>query len=115
MLVVLNKLDLLPSDIPLQLQGMAAGLPTVAVSAKDGTGIDALLKCISETLQQQFTPLDVVIPYNRGDLVAQFHQFGTIEHEEFEEGGTHMRGHMPENHSGPFMAYVQAQPKRVRA
>ncbi len=115
MIVVLNKLDLLPSDIPLQLQGMAAGLPTVAVSAKDGTGIDALLKCISETLQQQFTPLDVVIPYNRGDLVAQFHQFGTIEQEEFEEGGTHMRGHMPQNHSGPFMAYMQAQSKRVRA
>ncbi len=115
MIVVLNKLDMFPSDIPLQLQGMAAGLPTVAVSAKDGTGIDALLKCISETLQQQFTPLDVVIPYNRGDLVAQFHQFGTIEQEEFEEGGTHMRGHMPQNHSGPFMAYVQAQSKRVRA
>ncbi len=115
MIVVLNKLDLLPSDLPLQLQGMAAGLPTVAVSAKDGTGIDALLKCISETLQQQFTPLDVVIPYNRGDLVAQFHQFGSIEYEEFEESGTHMRGHMPENHSGPFMAYTQAQHKRVRA
>ena len=115
MIVVLNKLDMFPSDIPLQLQGMASGLPTVAVSAKDGTGIDALLKCISETLQQQFTPLDVVIPYNRGDLVAQFHQFGTIEHEEFEDGGTHLRGHMPENHSGPFMAYQQAQPKQVRA
>ncbi len=115
MIVVLNKLDLLPKDIPLQLQGMAAGLPTVAVSAKDGTGVEALLKCISETLQQQFTPLDVVIPYNRGDLVALFHQFGTIEQEEFEEGGTHMRGHMPENHSGPFMAYQQAQAKQVRA
>ncbi len=116
MIVALNKLDLLPSDMPLQLQGMAAGLPTVAVSAKDGTGIDALLKCISETLQQQFTPLDVVIPYNRGDLVAQFHQFGTIELEEFEEAGTHMRGHMPENHSGPFMAYQQTlSAKRVRA
>ena len=115
MIVVLNKLDLFPSDIPLQLQGMASGLPTVAVSAKDGTGIDALLKCISETLQQQFTPLDVVIPYNRGDLVAQFHQFGSIEQEEFEEGGTHICGHLPQNHSGPFMAYVQAQPKQVRA
>ncbi|GAC1652991.1 MAG: GTPase HflX [Ktedonobacteraceae bacterium] len=116
MIVALNKLDLLPSDIPLQLQGMAAGLPTVVVSAKDGTGIDALLKCISETLMQQFTPLDVVIPYKRGDLVAQFHQFGTIEYEAFEEEGTHIRGHMPQNHSGPFMAYQQTLPtKRVRA
>ena len=35
----------------------------------------------------QFVPLDVVIPYKRGDLVALFHQFGTIEHEDYEEGG----------------------------
>ena len=116
MIVVLNKLDLLPSDMPLQLQGMAAGLPTVAVSAKDGTGIDALLKCISETLMQQFTSLDVIIPYSHGELVAQFHQFGTIEYEEFEEQGTHIRGHMPENHSGPFISYQQTlSAKRVRA
>jgi GTP-binding protein HflX len=117
MIVALNKIDQLPSDMPLQLQGlMAAGVPTVAVSAKNGTGIDALLKCISETLMQQFTALDVVIPYQRGDLVAQFHQFGTIEHESFEEAGTHIRGHLPQNHSGPFLAYQQTlSAKRVRA
>ena len=28
-----------------------------------------------------------------------------IESEEYEEGGTHLRGHMPENHSGPFYAF----------
>ncbi len=117
MIVALNKIDQLPSDMPLQLQGlMAAGVPTVAVSAKNGTGIDALLKCISETLMQQFTALDVVIPYQRGDLVAQFHQFGTIEHESFEEAGTHIRGHLPQNHSGPFLAYQQTlSAKRMRA
>ncbi len=114
MIVVLNKLDLWPTDVPLQLQGMAAGAPTVAVSAKDGIGIDALLKCISDTLVQQFTPLDVIIPYKRGDLVAQFHQFGTIEHESFEEEGTHICGHMPQNHSGPFLAYQQTHVKRTR-
>ena len=115
MIIALNKLDLLPSDMPLQLQGMSAGAPTVAVSAKDGTGIDELLKCVSDTLVQQFTALDVLIPYTRGDLVAQFHQFGTIEHEGFEEGGTHIRGHMPQNHSGAFIAFQQTHVKRVRA
>lgn len=115
MIIALNKLDLLPSDMPLQLQGMSAGAPTVAVSAKDGTGIDELLRCVSDTLVQQFTALDVLIPYTRGDLVAQFHQFGTIEHEGFEEGGTHIRGHMPQNHSGAFIAFQQTHVKRVRA
>jgi GTP-binding protein HflX len=56
----------------------------------------------------------VIIPYNRGDLVAQFHQFGTIESEEYEEGGTHLKGYMPSNHSGPFNAFQPGRPKRSK-
>lgn len=113
--VALNKIDLLPSDLPLQLNGLAVNLPSVKVSAAQGSNIDALLRCISETLVQQFVALDVLIPYNRGDLVAQFHQFGTIACEEYEEAGTHLRGHMPSNHSGPLLAFQLATQKRTQA
>jgi GTPase len=102
MVVALNKIDRLPSDLPLQLNGIAAMLPKVQVSGLTGAGVDELLRCISNTLITQFDALDVMIPYDRGDLVAQFHQFGNIEQEEFEDKGTHLRGHMPTNHSGPF-------------
>ena len=105
MLIALNKVDLLPAAAPLELTGMAAKLPAVRVSALQGQGIDDLLHCISENLVLQFVALDVLLPYKRGDLVAQFHQFGTIEHESYEEGGTHICGHMPANHSGPFMQF----------
>ena len=105
MLIALNKIDLLPADTSLELTGMAAKLPAVRVSALQGQGIDDLLHCISENLVLQFVALDVLLPYKRGDLVAQFHQFGTIEHESYEEGGTHICGHMPANHSGPFMQF----------
>jgi GTP-binding protein HflX len=111
MVIALNKVDLLPTGAPLELTGLAAKLPTVCVSALEGQGIDDLLCCISENLVLQFVVLDVLIPYHRGDLVAQFHQFGTIEHESYEEGGTHICGHMPANHSGPFMEF-QIAPKR---
>jgi GTP-binding protein HflX len=103
--LALNKVDLLPPNTLLKLEGMAATLPSVRVSALHGTGIDDLLRCISENLTLQFVALDVLIPYNRGELVAQFHQFGTIECESYEEAGTHIRGHMPANHSGPFAAF----------
>ncbi len=76
-----------------------------------------LLNCISENLLLQFVALDVLIPYNRGELVAQFHQFGTIEHESYEAEGTHICGYIPANHSGPFAAFA-FQPessKRLRA
>ena len=105
MVLALNKHDLMPADVALSLKGLSSTIPTVAVSAKDGTGVDNLLRCISDALVQQFAALDVVIPYNRGDLVAQFHQFGTIESEDYEEDGTHILGHMPQNHAGPFQQY----------
>jgi GTPase len=34
-----------------------------------------------------------------------FHKYGTIEHESYEESGTHLRGYMPCNHSGPFSPF----------
>jgi GTPase len=46
--------------------------------------------------------------------VAQFHQYGTIEHESYEETGTHLRGHMPSNHSGLFAAFQRATLKSAR-
>lgn len=94
---------------------MAATLPAVRVSALRGTGIEDLMHCISENLVSQFVALDVLIPYDRGDLVAQFHQYGTIECEDYEECGTHLRGHMPSNHSGPFMQFQVAPAPKKRA
>jgi GTPase len=106
MIIALNKVDLLPAEAAAKLNGMAAMLPSVRVSALTGTGVDDLLCCISAALQTQFVALDVLIPYDRGDLVALFHQYGTIEHESYEERGTHLQGHMPTNHSGQFAAFA---------
>ena len=115
--VALNKADLVASDLQLALQGASATLPAVRVSALAGSGIDELLRRISEQLIQGFDALDVLVPYDRGDLVALLHQFGTIEQISYEAGGTHLRGHVPANHSGPFAPFAvqHAAPKRLRA
>ena len=122
-IIALNKIDKIPfnatlklngspADLPVKLEGKASELPIVCVSALDGTGIDDLLRCISDNLRAQFVPLNVVIPYDRGDLVAQFHQYGIIENETYEDTGTHLRGSMPQNHSGPFITYNQQSKKK---
>ena len=105
MVLALNKIDSVPANPSFQFEGIAATLPRVSVSARNGTGIEALLHTVSETLMTQFDALDVIIPYNRGDLVAQFHQFGKIDQEEYRETGTHLRGYMPANHSGLFKVF----------
>lgn len=105
--VALNKADLLACDASSQLPSAAATLPAIRVSALQGTGIDDLLSCISENLVLQFVALDVLVPYDRGELVALFHKYGMIEHESYEETGTHLRGHIPANHRGPFAALMK--------
>jgi GTPase len=105
MVLALNKSDRLPAETALEFAGIANTLPKVSVSALNGAGIEALLNCVSATLMEQFDALDVTIPYDRGDLVAQFHQFGKIDLEEYNETGTHLRGYMPANHSGLFKAF----------
>src|SRR6266700_6689867 len=112
MILALNKADLLPEGTFPELTGMAATLPAVRVSARQGQGIDELQRCISDNLVRQFVALNVLIPYQRGDLVAQFHQYGTIEHESYEEGGTHICGHLPANQSGPFMMFQIERQRR---
>ena len=115
----LNKTDLLARDARPALLGDSAALPAVRVSALTGSGIDELLRCISEQLVRRFAPLDVLIPYDRGDLVALLHQYGTIEYEGYEEGGTHLRGHIPVSHSGSFAPFAtrssSSKLKRLRA
>jgi GTPase len=115
--VALNKADLMVSDLRPSLLGASTALPSVRVSALTGSGIDGLLRCISEQLVRRFAALDVLIPYDRGDLVALLHQFGTIAYEGYEEGGTHLRGYVPANHSGPFAPFAvqHAASKRQRA
>ncbi len=103
--VALDKTDLVVSDLRPSLLGAWATLPSVRASALTGSGIDGLLRCISEQLVWRFAALDVLIPYDRGDQVALLHQFGTIAYEGYEEGGTHLRGHIPSNHCGPFASF----------
>ena len=105
MLLALNKIDALPSDITFELPQIVSSLPAVRVSALKGQGIDELLSCINDNLLLHFVALDVLIPYNHGELVATFHKYGTIEQESYEENGTHIRGYIPSNQSGPFLSF----------
>lgn len=70
-LLVVNKVDV-ASD--LMLAKLRHGLPgAVFVSARTGDGIDALRRRMAELVVPADTAVDVVIPYDRGDLVARVH------------------------------------------
>jgi GTP-binding protein HflX len=95
-LLVVNKVDA-ASD--LALAKLRHGLPgAVFVSARTGEGIDALRRRIAE-LAELAKPtdvaVDVVIPYDRGDLVARLHAGGRVQREEHDADGTRIRARVP--------------------
>ena len=92
-LLVVNKVDA-ASD--LTLAKLRHGLPgAVFVSARTGEGIDALRHRMAELAVPDDTAVDVVIPYDRGDLVARLHAGGRVQQEEHNADGTRIRARVP--------------------
>ncbi len=101
---VLNKIDLLPApdDATQSAPALDEFPSTVAISALTGRGLEELLTHIKEMLEAQMLHLDVLIPYEMGELVNLFHQRGLVEQEEHTEKGTHIVGRVPRELMGHF-------------
>jgi GTPase len=92
-LLVVNKVDA-ASD--LMLAKLRHALPgAVFVSARTGDGIDALRRRIAELAAPTDTAVDVVIPYDRGDLVARVHADGRVQQAEHNPDGTRIKARVP--------------------
>lgn len=108
-ITALNKLDQLDMDDPEmveRLQGALEDYPNaVAISALTGQGLDDLRAKIDEVLRSQMAPIDVMIPYAHGELVALVHEHGFVEKEEHAEEGTHMIARMPVELAGRYSNY----------
>ena len=92
-LVVVNKVDA-ASD--LALAKLRRALPGAAfVSAHTGEGIEALRTRMAELAVPTDMAVDVVIPYDRGDLVARVHSDGRVDESEHGAEGTRMRARVP--------------------
>ena len=93
-LTALNKVDQLPE--PELIPGLLADMPdAVAISALKGQGLDVLRERIDEVLTEELVQVEVMIPYQRGDLLGLFHQRGVIERETHVETGTRVNGMLP--------------------
>lgn len=85
-LIVASKADI--AD-PVALATLRSRFPdSVLVSAVTGEGIEKLRTRIEELLPHPQVAIDVVIPYDRGDLVNRIHEDGEILHESHEATGT---------------------------
>jgi len=69
--------------------------PLVRLSALTGEGMAELLTRVEWVLEMQMVRLDVLIPYESGDLVALIHRRGLVEREEHTARGIRIVARVP--------------------
>jgi GTP-binding protein HflX len=105
LLVALNKIDRLPD--PQAVEGCLHDFPnSLAISAAQHIGLDALLARVEEILSEDMLYLVVLIPYDRGELVALFHEQATLVQESHDGQGTVLKGYLPCRWLDQFEPYV---------
>ncbi len=92
-LIVLNKGDAADPEVLARMQRREPS--AVVVSARTGAGLDDLWAAIDERLPHPAVSVDLVVPYERGDLLARVHRDGELLSSEHLETGTHIRARVP--------------------
>ncbi len=107
-LLAINKADLAPSEAA----ALAAAHPgAVAISARTGAGIDALLTAVSDRLRAETETVELLVPFERGDILAAAHRLGEVLAEEPGEGGIVVRARLDaegRSRLGPFVIRAPA-------
>jgi GTP-binding protein HflX len=62
----------------------------VWVSARTGVGLEQLREIVAARLPHPDVEVDVLVPYDRGDLVARVHRDGDVLSEKHEDHGTRL-------------------------
>src|SRR6516164_5636797 len=81
---------------PVVLQALRAREPgSMSVSATTGAGLAALREAIEAALPRLDTQVRVIVPYDRGDLVARAHADGEVLRAEHGSDGTLLEARVP--------------------
>jgi GTPase len=88
-IVVVNKVDVADPEVVARL--LRREPHAVAVSAASGEGLAELRDRVAEALPRPDVNIDVLVPFDRGDLVSRVHEAGEVLREEHTAGGTRLR------------------------
>ncbi|MGL5042356.1 MAG: GTPase HflX [Culicoidibacterales bacterium] len=83
-LYVMNKADLIGDTV------IVDDDKNHYISAKTGAGVDALLESVKTHIFSDFKYYSVLIPYNKGQITAHFHQNVQVDSETFEATGVRL-------------------------
>jgi GTP-binding protein HflX len=101
-LLVFNKSD--RTDDATRLAARYPG--SVAISAVTGDGIDTLLNALSDRLRSLTQVTELLIPFDRGDMLAAVHREGQVLVEQPEEHGIRVRARLEPGSIGRLQEFV---------
>jgi GTP-binding protein HflX len=97
-----NKSDVTPAAD--KLAGSHPG--SVAISALTGAGVEDLLTAVSDRLRSLSRAIELLVPYDRGDVVAALHREGEVLVEAHEESATRLRARLDPAEAARFAEFV---------
>lgn len=101
-ILVLNKSDKRTMDEDVSLDAMLrerrSSKDCVALSALTGEGMDRLLNTIERILTESMSTVELVIPYDKFEVVAYIRDNGAVLEENHEPDGTHIKARLDDMH-----------------
>lgn len=107
-IIAFNKADLVDEGTRLVLRGLAPN--AVFVSARSGEGIDELEARIAAILPEPDIEVDLLVPYDRGDVISHLHRSGRILSTQYVEGGTHVTALVHADLAGSLAEFAAGKP-----
>jgi GTP-binding protein HflX len=101
--VVFNKSDLV-DDGGASLVDDVPG--SVAVSAAQKTGLDVFLRTLADRMRAISTVTELVVPYERGDVIAAVHREGEVVSTEDAGNGLRVRARLSQASAGRLREFV---------
>lgn len=105
-LIVFNKIDI--AESPDRLLERWDG--SESVSAVTGEGSEKLLHTIADRLAIMNRIVDVIVPFDRGDVIAELHRSGQVISEQAGETGMKYRARLDEFSIGRLSEFVVPEP-----
>ena len=102
-LLVINKIDIADPVTVDRLCRLHDG--AVALSARTGAGVESLLEAVDVALRDRSVDLELIVPYDRGDVIASLHRLGEVLSQEHAEGESVLKVRLPRADAYRFDAF----------
>jgi GTP-binding protein HflX len=102
-LLAWNKTDAADADDVKALLATHRG--SVALSAATGEGVEELLLAVGDRIRALAHVMELLVPYERGDVLAALHRAGEVLVEVHDEQGTRVRARLPVSANGRFAEF----------